>query len=427
MILQSQIMTDLKINRLEDLNKLKIFMEASNLKINKSQIARELGVDRRTVDKYVNGFQKSKHRSSKNCLSPYLSIIKELLSDENEQLFYYRRILWQYLCDNHGYTGGYSNFCYYLNLIPEFASYFNKRRPSTSQVFVRYETPAGKQAQLDWKESLKLFTTDLGWVEVNIFVLILSFSRFRVYRMSMTKSQDALFYYLDDAFNTFGGVPEEIVTDNMKTVMDEARTKNTKGKINLRFQQFADDYGFRVQPCIAGTPKTKGKVESPMRILDELRAYNGQLSYAGFVDLLRKINERENGKVHLGTGKIPLMYLNKEKDALKSLPQDFLRRPYQLVDHRVVVNESSLFSYQGKLYSVPPEYIGKTVTLQIYDDYIHVYVNTKLVALHSISQKKINYKDTHYVELARKSHSFSDANIAERAKENLKAIGAVYE
>lgn len=159
-------MTDLKINRLEDLNKLKIFMKASNLKINKSQIARELGVDCRTVDKYVNGFQKSKHRSSKNCLSPYLSIIKELLFDENEQLFYYRRILWQYLCDNHGYTGGYSNFCYYLNLIPEFASYFNKRRPSTSQVFVRYETPAGKQAQLDWKESLKLFTTD-GEAEEN--------------------------------------------------------------------------------------------------------------------------------------------------------------------------------------------------------------------------------------------------------------------
>ena len=49
-------MTDLKINRLEDLNKLKIFMKASNLKINKSQIARELGVDCRTVDKYVNGF-----------------------------------------------------------------------------------------------------------------------------------------------------------------------------------------------------------------------------------------------------------------------------------------------------------------------------------------------------------------------------------
>lgn len=55
---------------------------------------------------------------------------------------------------------------YYLNLIPEFASYFNKRRPSTSQVFVRYETPAGKQAQLDWKESLKLFTTD-GEAEEN--------------------------------------------------------------------------------------------------------------------------------------------------------------------------------------------------------------------------------------------------------------------
>ena len=68
MIIKSPITTDLNIDRLEDLYKLKPLMETTNMKINKSQIARELGVDRRTVDKYVNGFSKSKHRTSTNCL-----------------------------------------------------------------------------------------------------------------------------------------------------------------------------------------------------------------------------------------------------------------------------------------------------------------------------------------------------------------------
>lgn len=151
MIIKSPVTTNLKIEKLEDLYKLKPFMKSANLKINKSQIARELDVDRRTVDKYINGFHKSKHRTSSNCLTPYKDIIRELLSDENEPVFYYRRVLWQYLCDNHGYHGAYSNFCYYLSREPEFAAYFRKRLPAKSEAYIRYETPAGKQAQLDWK------------------------------------------------------------------------------------------------------------------------------------------------------------------------------------------------------------------------------------------------------------------------------------
>jgi len=170
-----------------------------------------------------------------------------------------------------------------------------------------------------------------------------------------------LFFCLYDAFEALGGVPAEIVTDNMKTVMDIPRTRGSFGKINGRFQQFSQDYGFRVQPCVAATPRTKGKVEPPMRILDELRAYNGKLTYLGFVALLARINDRENAKVHPGTGKIPLMYLNKERDFLAPLPPKAIRNPYQLVNHKVRVNESSLFRYHGNQYSVPSEYVVKTI------------------------------------------------------------------
>lgn len=427
MIFKNQIITDLEIHSVKDLYKLKPFLEDSTLKINKSQIARELDVDRRTVDKYINGYQKPTTRKSSNCITPFYDIIAELLSDSNPQVFYYRKVLWQYLIDNHNYSGDYCNFCFYLKKYEEFDSYFRKRRSSnTNQITLRYETDMGKQAQLDWKESIPFILSTGETIEVNIFVLLLSFSRYRIYKVSLTKTQDILFSFLDEAFEVFGGVPEEIVTDNMKTVMDEARTEYSDGKVNIKFQQFADDYGFHVHPCIAGRPRTKAKVEAPMKILDEIRAYNGKLNYCELNELVKRINNRVNSQVNQGTGRIPLMYFQKEKAFLHSLPADTIRKPYQIVNHIVKVNPSSMFQYNGCQYSVPPEYVGRYVSLQVYDGYIHVYYSTDFITIHALSKNKFNYNSGHYAAIARKSHAFKEENIADRAKENLEIIGRVY-
>ena len=427
MILKNQIITNLEIHSVKDLYKLKPFLEDSTLKINKSQIARELNVDRRTVDKYIHGYQKPVTRHSNNCITPFYDIIAELLSDRNQQVFYYRKVLWQYLIDNHNYSGDYANFCFYLKKYEEFDTYFRKRRSAnTSQVTLRYETDIGKQAQLDWKESIPFLLSTGETIDVNIFVLLLSYSRYRVYKVSLTKTQDILFSFLDEAFETFGGIPEEIVTDNMKTVMDEARTEYSNGKINIRFQQFAEDYGFRVHPCIAGRPRTKAKVEAPMKILDEIRAYNGKLNYCELNELVKRINDRVNNQVNQGTGRIPLMYFQKEKAFLHSLPANTIRKPYQIVNHTVKVNHSSMFQYNGCQYSVPPEYVGKYISLQVYDGYIHVYYSTNFITIHALSKNKLNYNNEHYVAIAKKSHVFKEENIADRAKENLEIIGRVY-
>ena len=420
MILKNQIITNIKIESVNDLYKLKPFLEDGTLKINKSQIARELKVDRRTVDKYIKGYTKPETRNCNDCITPFYDIIAELLSDKNQQIFYYRKVLWQYLVDNHDFTGVYCNFCHYLKKYPEFDSYFRKSRPTNNKVTIRYETPMGKQAQLDWKESIPFILSSGETIDVNIFVLLLSYSRFRVYRVSLSKTQDILFSFLNDAFETFGGVPAEIVTDNMKTVMDEARTEYCAGKINNKFKQFADDYGFRVHPCIAGRPQTKAKVEAPMKILDEIRAYNGKLNYRELIELVTRINNRVNTQINQGTGRIPLMYFNKEKAFLHSLPTDTIRKPYQITTNIVKINHSSMFTYKGCQYSVPPEYIGKI-------GYIHVYCNTKFITIHQLSLKKLNYISEHYAEIARKSHVFKDEHIIDRAKENLKIIGKVYD
>ena len=402
MILKHQIITDIRIESVNDLYKLKPFLEDGTLKINKSQIARELEVDRRTVDKYINGYTKPETRNCDDCITPFYDTIAELLSDKNQQVFYYRKVLWQYLVDNHGFTGVYCNFCHYLRKYPEFDSYFRKSRPSnTNKVTIRYETPMGKQAQLDWKESIPFILSSGETIDVNIFVLLLSYSRFRVYRVSLSKNQEILFSFLDDAFET--------------------------GKVNNKFQQFADDYGFKVQPCIARHPHTKAKVEAPMKILDEIRAYNGKLNYMKLVELVTRINNRVNAQVNQGTGRIPLMYYNKEKAFLNSLPADNIRKPYQIATNTVKVNHSSMFNYKGCQYSVPPEYIDKIVSLQVYDGYIHMYCNTEFITIHQLSSKKLNYISEHYAAIARKSHIFRDEHIMDRAKENLEIIGKVYD
>lgn len=429
MIYTQKIHTDFQIKSLEDLTKLKPFMEDGTLKVNKSQIARELGKDRRTVYKYLNGYKKPATRHKGSPIDDYYGIIRELLSDENQQVFYYKRVLWQFLKDNHQLSCAQSSFRRYISHHPEFQEYFDRRRKNSShkKSHMRFETAPGQQAQLDWKESMKFTLKSGEIIDINIFVLILAASRFRVYRLSLTKSQDVLFSFMDDAFEAFGGVPQELLTDNMKTVMDEPRTEYSKGKVNMRFQQFASDYGFTVKPCIAGRPQTKAKVEAPMKLLDEIYAYNGLLDYQELNGLVRRLNERINHQVHPGTGRIPIMYLQKERAYLQPLPKESIRKPYQLITTTSKVNASSMVTYHSNQYSVPPEYIGKTLNLQVYDNHLHVYYNTALVTMHRISSKKLNYLEQHYVAVSRLTLRGSDKAIQTVAKENLNRIGALFE
>src|SRR5690606_27420389 len=229
-------------------------------------------------------------------------------------------------------------------------------------------------------------------------VLLLSNSRFRTYHLSISKSQCVLISFLMESFEVIGGVPKTILTDNLKTVMDSHRTEYTKGVINGRFEQFARDSGFEVKPCIAGKPRTKGKVESPMKILDEIHAYQGKFDYEELHEFVQKLCNRINHEYHQGTDKIPILHLQKEKNLLSPLPSKRIRDYYK-IDHILVkVNTSNMFSYKSNMYSVPAGYIGKTVGLQVYDNQIHVYYNTDLIAQHYISHKKMNYKDAHYIE-----------------------------
>jgi len=427
MIIKQEINSNIEINKLEDLVKLKALIEESNLKVNLSEIARDLGCDRRTVKKYIKGYKKVQKRNRKSPIDDYYSLIQELLNSET-RIFYYKRVLWQYLVDNHDLKVKQSTFRGYISRHPEFNKYFkNKRKSAVSNNSVlRFETSIGEQAQLDWKETMKITLSNGEVIIINIFVLILSYSRFRVYRISLDKTQEILFSFLDDAFNTFGGVPREVLCDNMKTIMDTPRTEYSKGKVNNKFSQFAQDYGFKIRPCIAGKPNTKAKVESPMRLLDELYAYSGHITYEELVLKVKELNERINAKCHTTTGKIPILHLKKEQDSLLPLPQKQIRSLYRIKTTTVKVNPQSLICFKSNFYSVPPEYIGSTLKLQVYDNKIHVYNSTNLIALHDISNQKLNYTLKDYIALSRLTFNSKYIDINKLAKDNLNKIGDIY-
>lgn len=424
--MQVNVNTDIEIKSLIDLPKLKLLMESLKMKINKSKLARDMGVDRRTVDKYLHGYERKSIRNRTSIIDEYYDIIVQLLSEESIQKFYYKRVLWQYLRDNHGLDCGQSTFRNYISSKPEFQRYFDseKRKSSVTEV-IRFETPPAEQAQLDWKENIRYITKDSEILYVNICVLLLGHSRFRTYNLSISKAQSILLSFLTESFEVFGGVPKTILTDNMKTVMDEPRTEYQKGKVNERFFQFSKDMGFEVKPCIAGRPRTKAKVEAPMKLLDEIHAYQGKFDYEELHQFVQKLCDRINNSYHQGTGKIPILALKKEKNLLSPLPNEQIRDSYKINRILVKVNPSNMIPFKSNQYSVPPGYIGKTLSLQVYDNHIFVYYNTELIVQHPLRHSKLNYKPEHYIDALARGLP-SSTNIEELARKNLEAINEVY-
>ena len=428
MLISTSCTVDLKINCAKDLPKLKEFMDTNKLKVNLSEVGRQMDMDYRTVKKYLNGYEKPKTRDRPHPLDKYYEVIRELL-DSSTQIFFYKRNLYQYLKDNFNLTASESSFYHYIRNHDEFSSYFGKSsRGHSHKPVVRYETSPGYQAQLDWKERIPFVLSDTGEVvDINILVLILGHSRFRVYKPSLWTTQESLLHLLTESFEQLGGVPHTIVTDNMRTVMDKARTRNHEGIINDRFEQFSKDFGFTVKPCIAASPQTKGKVESQMKILDEIQAYSGKLTLVQLFEMIEKLNNRINSNFNQGSGRFPVIDFQKEKDSLLPLPAASVRNQYKIKTISAKVNTASMISIKSNQYSVPKAFIGKYVTYQIHDSNVYIYDNTKLIAVHLLSDRKLNYSPDHYADILASAFPKKDKrDIEEIARRNLNILGGIY-
>ena len=124
---------------------------------------------------------------------------------------------------------------------------------------VRFETPPGHQAQVDFAEFR------LPWGKRYALVVVLGYSRLLWVRFYERQTMAVLMRGLEEAFGFFGGVANELLFDQMKAVIiDDQREVGGRVLENAEFMRFAAHWNFRIRACRAYRAKTKGKVERPI-------------------------------------------------------------------------------------------------------------------------------------------------------------------
>lgn len=374
-----------------------IFMEKKeNGKVNYSKIAKQYDCDPRTVKRYFysrdsNPIQR-KGRTIIRVIDGYEDIIERKYLESSAPAI----AIFHFLKDNYDYKGSYSTIKSFTH---------NLKEKKINEATVRYETNPGLQCQIDWKEELVLHNREGKKITINIFLSILGYSRLKYIELTFDKSQPTLFRCLTNSFKYFGGVPKELLFDNMKTVVDHSRTQFNKPVYNEVFYSFSKDCGFIPKSCLAYRPRTKGKVEVVAKIMNRLKVYDYEFSTVEELNgIVNKLREDINNEVQATTNEKPIERFKKEKEYLNPEPNYeileayFLSRPMNRK-----VPKDALITFQNKRYSVPPKYIGKQVTLEAKDNFLQIYYNQNLICSHQISEKKINYAKEHYEELLKNS------------------------
>ena len=137
-------------------------------------------------------------------------------------------------------------------------------RVSRFEAPVRFETPAGRQGQVDFG------TFTLPWGRRPALVIVLGYSRMLWLRFYPRQTMGVLMEALESSFDRFGGVPEELLFDQMRAVvLSDDRAAGGGLVLNAEFLRFAAHWGFLPRSCRPYRAKTKGKVERPIRYIRE--------------------------------------------------------------------------------------------------------------------------------------------------------------
>lgn len=395
---------------------IKFIAKEDELLFNKAELARRYDCDPRTIDRYLK-IQSGEivPNERKRVYHSKLDGYKDIIIRKVDTYGCSAMAAYKFI-KKKGYTGGYS-------ILADFVRKHKERE--TKKATIRFETNPGLQAQVDWKEDMKLVNRTGEEFKINIFLMVLGYSRLKFLRITPDRTQPTLFTCMTEAFQYFDGIPQEILFDNMKTVVDHSKCSFTKTVFNGRFEYFAKDIGFKPIACRPYRPQTKGKVESLAKLTDRLKAYNEEFdTWDDLMSICDRFMDDINNEISQGSDEIPVALFSKEKEYLLPLPSMDILQNYisRQEDKTYSVNRESMIKYNGKKYSVPTRYIGERMTIKVDDnDILGIYYNNDLVVCHEISSKKYNYTlDTAYEIL--KSDAMrhkSDAEILNYVKNNL--------
>jgi hypothetical protein len=247
---------------------------------------------------------------------------------------------------------------------------------------LRFETAPGKQLQIDFGET----TVAIGGeqMRVHLFVATLGYSRRPFVRALRHERQSAWFDGMEGAFQRFGGVPQEVLFDNARALVDYHDAATREVRFNERLHAFARYWRFHPRACAPYRARTKGKDERGVGYVKRNAiAGHAFISWAALeAHLDWWMREIADLRVHGTTGEVPLVRFQREEaSALQPLEG---RPPFQQVRELVRrVQADCVIEVDGNGYSVPWRLIGESVQVVVCGGQVHISHACQEVAVHA--------------------------------------------
>jgi transposase len=265
----------------------------------KSALSRQLGVSRDTIHRWIRDGDLDRDLDAAVCYGPRPPVPTKLDAYKpiiDARLAAYPALSAVRLLDEiraAGYAGGYTQLKAFVRQV--------RPVPPPAPV-IRFETPAGRQAQVDFARFA------FPWGVRYALLVVLGYSRLLWCRFYPRQDMRTLIAGLEDAFGYFGGVPQELLFDQMKAVITrDLRLHGGALVRNLEFLRFAHHWSFLARACRPYRAQTKGKVERPVRYLRDNFVYGRTFLNDGDLDRQRRqwLDEVANVRVHATTHERP--------------------------------------------------------------------------------------------------------------------------
>jgi transposase len=247
---------------------------------------------------------------------------------------------------------------------------------------VRFETLPGQQMQIDFGEKIVRIAGQP--VKVYLMTAVLGYSRRLYCRAFLAQRQDDWLEGIDGAFRQFGGLTEQILCDNASPLVTSHDRQSGEVVWNPGFETFCRDRGLTAKACRPRRARTKGKIERGVGYVKH-NALAGR-SFASFADLERHLTtwqiEVADRRIHGTTKERPAVRFERdERMALRALPT----RPFLVRTRRLKrrVSADCFVDIDTIRYSVPYRQVRETVEVVVKEAEVEIWLRGICIAKHA--------------------------------------------
>lgn len=295
-----------------------------------------------------------------------------------------RELLWnKYISEN---PDGYR--------LSQFKEHYNRWRKQSSGV-MHIEHKAGDKMYVDYTgDRLEVVDMDTGELrQVEVFVAVLGASQLTYVDASFSQKKEDFIQSCENALHYFGGVPQAIITDNLKSAV--IKSDRYEPTLNEAFRDFTLHYGLSALPAGPYKPRHKALAEGMVKIIYRvIYPVIRQNKYTSLEDLNRDLLielDKLNNKLMQGRPySRRMLFEETEREALQPLPAHCFEIRHKKVA-TVMKNNHVCLSVDKHYYSVPYEYIGKKVKLFYNQADLEIYYQYEKIASHKRDHRPFRY------------------------------------